>query len=522
MDSFRTESMSINIKRLGYLALIAAAFSLLPITLYAQNDSEMELFEGGNIRSEFGIRSHLLTGAGVRGAYGGLIAPINPEPFVIFGNPAALARVKGRKVIISSSPALEFDLTSLTDPNPSIATEMDTRLESFNVTGPRTNPEMTGTIGFIGSFVSGFALSLPLKQKENERWLGGRIPRLFDYIAFGYTVPFVFRSNFTYSGLRMRLRTIDIDENNIRHPENEILLYSSIKMDSDVKLTSDSWNMSVARIIGKFSLGAGLQRTAGRIELHANQRTDGIMSKAGSESSFNDPQSPWDDDFFFAAHGIFEGSALALRLGTLYQPNEKFIFGAMLRLQGGMDMDANFDMELHTFSPLKLNAQPGQKRFDVNAIQDASELTRTTAKSFETASNMMVSIPSELAIAATYTGFMTPSLTFTKYFGELSYQYDMIENGAPFSYRRGFKPNMGLNLNFDLFILKFGMGVLQVVDVVDGYHDATGIPIPPAPAFLLPHLSFGFETGLSDALKLGVLIEGLPEDALRLTLEYSL
>ncbi len=514
--------MSINFKRFGFAAFTALAIGLIPISSQAQDESEMEFFEGGNIRSDFGIRSHLLTGAGVRGAYGGLIAPINPEPFVIFGNPAALARIKGKKVIVSSSPAIEFDLTTLSDPNPSIETEMDERLKDFNLTGPKTYPKMTGTIGFLGSFVSGFALALPVGTPKENRWLGGRIPRLFDYVAFGYTEPFQFHSNFTYSGLRMRIRTIDMDENNVRHPENEILLYSSIKMDSDIKISSDSWNISTAKGMGDYWFGAGVQRTAVRIEMHVNQRTDGIMSKSGSESSFNDPQSPWDDDFFFAAHGMFEGSALALRLGTLYQPSEKFILGAMIRMQGGVTMDADFDLELHSFTPLRLNAPPGAKRFDVNAIEDASELTRTTAKSFVTASTMDLSIPSEIALAATYTGFMSPSITFTKYLGELSYTYDVIENGAPFTYKRGFKPNMGVNLNFDLFILKFGVGALQTVDVVEGYHDAKGTPIPPAAALWIPHLSFGFESGLSDALKVGVLLEGLPEDALRLTLEYSL
>jgi len=508
--------------RYSTLALIAIAIFMIPLTTFAQNDSEMEFFEGGYIRSDFAIRSHLLTGTGVRGAYGGLIAPVNPVPFVIFGNPAALGRVHGKKVIVSSSPALEMDLASLTDVNPSIEKEMDTRLESFNLTGPKTYPKMTGSIGLMGSLVSGFALALPIEADRQGGWFGGKIPRLFDRIAFGYTIPFAFQSKFVYSGLRMRLRTIDLDENSVRHPENEILLYSSIKMDSDINISSDSWNLSAARQMGDFWLGAGIQRTAGRIELHTNQRTDGIMSKSGSESSFNDPQSPWDDDFFFAAHGIFEGAALALRLGTIYQPTDKIILGAMCRLQGDMDMDADFDLELHSFTPLKLNAAEGEKRFDVNAIEDASELTRTKSKSFETASNMIVTIPSELSVSATYAGFMKPSITYTKYFGELAYNYDMIEDGAPFSYKRGFKPDMGLNVNFDLFILSFGVGAIKAVDVVGGYHDKNGLPIPPADALWIPHASFGFETGLSDALKMGVLIEGLPEDALRLTLEYSL
>lgn len=513
--------MSNCLKRFCLLAIIAITTGSLFGSAFAQNDSEMEFFEGGYIRSEFGIRSQLLTGTGVKGAYGGLIAPISPDPFVIFGNPAAISRIKGRKVVVASSPSLEFDLASISDPNPSIKEEMDVRLESFNVTGTKTYPEMTGSIGLLGSFVSGFALTLPIESND-DRWLDGKLPRLFDCIAFGYTEPFRFRSNFTYSGLRMRIRTIDRDVNGVRVPENEVLLYSSIKMDSDISVTSDSWNISVARETGDFWLGAGIQRTAGRIEIHTNQRTDGIMSKAGSESSFNDPQSPWDDDYFFTAHGLFQGSALALRLGSIYQPSPKVILGAMFRLQGKMKMDADFDLELHSFTALKMNAAEGEKRFDINKIEDASELTRTTEKVFETASTMDVSIPSELAVSASYDGLIKPSITFTKYFGELSYRYEQTEDGVPFVYRRGYKPDYGMNLNFDLFVLKFGIGAVKAVDVVEGYKDSQGTPIPPASAIWIPHLSFGFETGLSDALKLGVLLEGLPEDAVRLTLEYSL
>lgn len=504
-----------------FLLITSLMLCSLAAPLYAQSDSELQLFEGGNIRSDFGIRSHLLTGAGVRGAYGGLIAPLDPEPFVIFGNPAAITRIQGRKVIVSSSPSFEVDLTTITDPTTSIKTEVDDGLTSFKVTGPKTYPKLDGTFSRLGSFVSGFGVVLPLQTRDG-RWLGGRIPQLCDYVAFGYTEPLNLYSNFLYNGLRMRIRTVDIDDNRVRHPENEILFYSSIKVSSTMMLTSDSWNLSVARKMGDYSLGMGLQRTAGRIDLHVNQRTDGIMSKAGIESSFNDPQSPWDDDYYFAAHGLFEGSALALRLGALYEPSDKFLLGAMLRLQGGMEMDADFGLELHTYRPMKMNAKEGEKQFDVNLIEDASEMTRTTEKVFETASTMDVSIPSELSVAASYTGSVKPSLTLTKYFGELSYKYNMTENGIPFTYKRGYKPNVGVKLSFDLFLLKFGFGAMQAVDVVGGYKDANGNPIPPAPAIWIPHAAFGFETGLSDALKLGVLLEGLPEDFLRLTLEYSL
>lgn len=477
----------------------------------------MQLFEGGDINGAIGLRSGLLTGAGVDGALGGLIAPVFPEPFVIFGNPAALGRIEERTVVISSAPTVEFNILNFSDPSATVQGEVDARLDAFDRAHlQRTDPKVTGTIGRTGSLVTGFALSLPVESDDEDMWFGGRFPRLFDRVAFGYTEPLVLHVNMIYSGLRTRLRTID------PNPENEILLYASIKTDADLLLTSDSWNVSLARETGDFWIGLGFQRTAGRLEIHGNQRTDGIMSKAGIESSFNDPQSPWDDDYFAGAHGSFDGSAWATRLGMLYQPSDYFIFAAAGRLQGAMRMNGELDLSLHTFRPLRLSAPEGEKKFDVNAIEDASELTRTVSKSFETSSTLEAEIPSEVSVASTYTGLLQPTLTWTKYFGELSYRYQMSENGAPFTYKRGFKADWGAGLGLNIGFLQLSVGALKMVDVVAGYHDVRGNPIPPARPMLIPRLAVGFTTGLTDHLSLGVLIAGLPEDALRLTLKYSL
>jgi len=462
-----------------------------------------------------GLRSHLLSGAGVRGATGGFIAPTNPDPFVIFGNPAALIRIDGRRVVLASSPTIGVSLSTITDPTPSIQTQTDKTLESFRRTGPVTYPKMTGEFGRTGSLLTGFALSLPVSEDE-ETWFDGKIPKLVDVIGFGYYEPLVIHTSLIFGGLRMRIRTIEDS------PENEILLYSSIKSDLDLLITSDSWNFSAAKNVGDFSVGLGFQRTGGRLEAHGNLRTDGIMSKAGSESSFNDPNSPWDDDYFSSMSGSFDGSSWATRLGLIYDTGGDFIYGAMLRMQQEMTMNGSLDIQMHNFKALRLNAPEGEDQFDVNQIQDISELTRTTPKIFETSNTMNVSIPSEFSIAASYYGMLKPTLTLTKYFGELAYEYDMREDGAPFHYKRGIKPNWAVGLGLDFNFVQVSLGATQVVDVIAGYHDGNGLPIPPADALIIPRLNIGFDTGLSDNLKLGVLIDALPEDALRLTLEYSL
>lgn len=497
------------------MLVCAVILAALAPTTQAQN-ARLELFEGGDMNMSLGLRSHLLSGAGTQGALSGLIAPLSPDPFVIFGNPAALARIDGRKVTLASSPSIEFDLTTLTDPQPSIKTSVDESLASFDYRREDvTYPEMSGTFGRTGSLLSGFALSLPVGD-EDDRWFGGRVPRLVDAIGFGYYEPLVLDASLIYSGLRLRLRTVD------DKPENEILLYSSIKTDIEMKLASDSWNVSAAKNLGDFTVGVGFQRTGARIELHGNMRTDGIMSKSGAEASFNDPYSPWDDDYFSSMSGAFDGSCWATRLGLFFDDGSDFVYGAMARLQGEMEMSGKLDIEMHNYKALNFNAAEGEDKFNINAIENISELTKTTPKIFEPSNTMTGLIPSELSIAASYYGRFKPTLTLTKYFGELAYEYEMREDGGLHSYKRGIKPDWaaGLTLNFNF--IQVGLGAVQIVDVVSGYHDKNGLPIPPADALIVPKFNIGFDTGLSDNLTLGVLIYGLPEDFLRLTLTYSL
>lgn len=499
--------------RYKYLVGLIALTVILSTDAAFSYDSRMELFEGGNVAGLISLRSSLLSGAGIEGASSGFTAPLKLEPFIIFGNPAALGLIEGRAFALSSSPALGLNVTNFYDPSPTVQNSIDNSTQNFEMAARKIYPEVTGEILRNGAIVTGFAASFSLDEMDEE-WFGGKLPRLVDRIAFGYQQPLEMGFKLIYAGLRTRIRSIEAN------PEDAILMFASINMDMDISISSHAWTFGGAKQIGDWWVGASLLRTDAIFQMNANQRTDGIMSKAGSESAFNDPRDPWANDFFSVANGEFDGAAWALRLGALYPYAEKWLFGADLRLQSPISMEGEFDIQLHRFTALKLNAQEDEEQFNVSNI-DPTELTRTTPKMFTPSKKMTANIPSQLSIAASMRSLFKPSITLTKYFGELSYRYKMLEDGAPFVYKRGLKPNWAARGSLDIMLFNAGFGITSATDVNTGYKDASGQLIKTGNEIKLPYLALTFDASIADNMALGVLLVGLPEDFLRFTLQYK-
>jgi len=510
----------------------------------AQDERDrLEFFEGGAIDGTFGIRAAMLTGAGVQGALTGMTAPFSPESFVVFGNPAALGRINSNQLSIGISPEIEFDIYTLTDPQETINEEVDNAFDegSFNRTGPFEHPVFSGTIARSGSAVTGLAACF-LLDKTKAKWFG-KIPRLLDRIAFGYYQPLYVDVKFTYSGLRMLIQTVNID-----NPTSELTFYSSIKMNADLLLTADSWAVSGAKQLDKFWLGFGLTRADIGINLSAEQQTDGILSMAKGENAFGDPAAAWyseedkSNEFSGSAFSRLDGASWGPRLGVTYQPKEWVLFGADLRLQTKIELDGTLDMELHRFIALNLNAEEGEDKFDVTGKVRADELTRTYAKYFEIPSAINVEMPSSISLGASFDCAFHPSLSFTKYFGELAYSMTLIElteykpeysevtefTRTVIDYKRGFKPDWSALLGFDIGLFQMAVGGTMLIDVNEGYNDHNGNPIPPKEQDIIPgmpgvipRLSIGFDSKLAENITIGVLVLGLPEDALRLNLKFD-
>ncbi len=512
---------------IGFILLgIVAILLVLPACSLAQ-DAKLELFEGGKIDGTFRIRSFLFSGAGVHGALSGLTAPVYPQPFNVFGNPASLTRIEGNKVGLGFTPKIDFNIPGLYDPSDTINEEVDGVLDTFKKSGPIEYPEVTGRIGRGGSSIYGLAATFSFDEKQ-EKWFG-TVPRLLDRIAIGYYQPLYVQFETVYSGLRMRIRTIDED-----NPEGALLFYSSIKLSIDAELTADNWAISGARQFDKVSAGFGVTRTEIGIDLSARHLADGILSMAENERAFGDPNDPWSEDkgneYSSDANGRLSGTSWGVRLGGNYQPWKWLLLGADLKLQNKAILDGPLDMELHRFMALNINAAPGEDKFNANLV-DPQELTRTFAKYFETTSDITVEIPSAISVGASIVGKVRPGITFTKYFGELSYSMDLVEitetspeeyDSTMISYKRGFKPDWNLLFSLDLAGFKLAAGAAQLADVVEGYKDGNGAPIKPMESTIVPRFSIGWDMRINDYMTLNTLLVGLPEDMVRFGIRFDL
>ena len=291
-------------------------------------------------------------------------------------------------------------------------------------------------------------------------------------------------------------------------------------MGLEVNVTSDSWVLAGAKNFGNFWVGFGFGRTDIAFDITGHQRTDGILSMASIKKAFNDPQTPWETSYYSQANGKLTGTSWSKRFGVTYSPGKKFLFGTYVRFQDRFDMEGPLDFKLYTFPALKLNAEEGEKKFDVNLIA-ADELTKTKSKEYITPSSISTEIPSAVSIAATFLGPLSPSLNYTKYFGEISYEMTMHEDGAEFFYKRGIKPDWSFLLGLDFKALQISLGATELVELVEGYRDASGIPLEPSEPVIVPRFSLGFNTRITNNVTIGTMLFGLPEDALRFSLIYE-
>ncbi|MFH0765605.1 MAG: hypothetical protein V2A61_04205, partial [Calditrichota bacterium] len=405
--------------------------------------------------------------------------------------------------------------------------------ESFVFAGPKTYPELTAYAGRKGSGINGFAFgwdlnsaqaplfnSPPLSGGELKR---GRSPRLLDRVAFGYQQPLNIDISAVVSGLRMRLRDRP-DTVNYR-PEEETLFYSSTKVNADLKLNAHKWSLAGARETGPFWLGMALTRTDVEIDAVGAIRTDGILSinsMSDTYYAFNDPNDPWVNDYFNSLSAHLSGLSWGLNLGLTNRPGNGFLLGLNINLQNRIELTGPVEIEEHRFPALNINAPAGEDKFDVNRIQFANQSTQTYERAVQVSGTPGINMPQSVSVAASWSGLLKPTIQFTKYFGELSYEITLVEDSVQTTYSRGLKSDWSALLGLDFWFLQLAIGGVVVQDVVKGYHDASGIPVKVMAPTIVPIIRLGFEKSLPNNLTLGVLVAGLPEDALRLTLTYRI
>ena len=189
------------------------------------------------------------------------------------------------------------------------------------------------------------------------------------------------------------------------------------------------------------------------------------------------------------------------------------------QMQTQAELSGPIAFEVHTFKPLNLAAGDDDEQFNVSLIQP-DRLTETTSKIFEP-NPITVDLPSSLSIGFAYFGFMSPNITFKKYFGELQYSIQMFEDGAEFNYSRGYDPDWNASLGLKIGGLKVAIGAIKLVDVNEGYEDKNGELIATIDPIVIPRGSIGFDNSITKNITLSTLMYELPEDSYRISLKFE-
>ncbi len=493
-----------------FLSCVMLVLSAAPQRASAQ-DSALRYFQGGNMELDVSISSRLLTGPGTAAVVGGGTAPAIDDPFAVFRNPAGLRYLYDRpRAGFTLHPSVGIKFSSLPiDVQSTINRKMDNATRNFLRTGPFEYPQFGGTLTQQATSLDALTLTFP-----QGSWQFG----------VGFHRPFYYRVNFLFSGLHERIDTIEED------PSDAVAFAIQSKSNSTIAISADTWVLAAARDVGDaWSAGVSLARTYVHFESRSGYRVDGVMVSQGQQYAFNDDSDPWYNKLNGEMTGGYSGSFYTLRLGTQYVPYEEngWRFGAELKLSTNATLAGDLRMVVDEFPALILQAEEGEDNFDVNRIEEVSELTRTYPNRYLTPETVALKVPSSISVGVARGMGIRPKLDLTLYLGSLEYEMEIgekrvFDEAYAFNlYGKGVRPVYQAYLGISPGWFFLGVGVISLRDINQGHKDGSGHVIADGKQILVPRLDMGFRGRLVDTLSYELLVDGLPEDVLRLGLTYE-
>ncbi len=485
------------------IAVLLCMFS----TLQAQ-DSVLRYFYGGAMNLDIAQGSQILTGPGISSVVSGGIAPSNPDAFQVFRNPAGMRYIYQRP---------EFGYTfklplSIKWPE-MIQTEMDTQVYSvlagYNRTGPLITPTVQGGVGYISNALSSFAYVHPVYP-----WQFG----------LGYARLYQLNMDLVFAGISQRIDSVDPD------PTREIQFIANIAVRNRLQFSADEWVFAASRDLGdSFTLGFSASRTYFDFKMEGGYNVDAMMTRVGQIYAFGDDSDPWYNELGGIARGDYTGSSYALKLGMQYVPGweDSWRIGAELKVATKASMDGEFLIQTDAFPLINLSPNEGEERFDVTRIADITQMTETYPNRSYPSSTMYFHVPSSFSVGISRAKGIRPSLSFSYYMGDLGYELDIREKGyadteySTNTYSIGFDPNFQAYLGINPGRFFLGVGVVHGRVYSTGHKNPDNKkPIIEDQTVLIPRFDMGFSFMLMNNLEFEILLDGLPEDMLRMGLTY--
>lgn len=475
-------------------------------------DPLLTYFHGGRMNLRIGLNSMMLTGPGSGSVAGGAAAPSVSDAFAAFRNPAGMRFVRGRAAIgFTFHPQLLLPFSKMpVDIDASIRDAVDGFTENFQKPDNSLDyPELGGSVSRTSSSLTSFGMVIPVGRS---------------HVGLAYGRPLHLSLDMLLGGFRQRIDT----EGNT--PEESIGFAIQTRISNRMVIDTDRWSLAFAHDLGRHvTLGASVARTRIDISWFGGYNVDGIMTRGTQQYAFNNTNDPWYNDLHSFASGGYSGSLWTIHAGAIlasasdrgWRLGIDYTHNTQPTLTGGLGMLVD------QFPALKLQTTGDEQPFDANLISP-DEPTRTYPKQFIAGSNMRIHVPSSLSIGVSRGSGWRPSLTYTFYTGDrLSFDLRVREkrvNEARYSartYGRGLVPKWEAYFGIHPGGFFLGLGGIKVEDYISGYSDSNGEPIPGGTSMIIPRFDMGFSFHVIGSLKADILLAGLPEDVLRVSLLYD-
>ncbi|MCB2197865.1 hypothetical protein KQI63_00565 [bacterium] len=499
-------------KRVALLAVLSLFLSTSGLFAAAE-DPVLTYFDGGRMNMAIELNSMLVSGAGGSSILSGPAAPNQADPFSLFRGPAGMRYIRGdAKVGFTFQPQLLLPFSSLPGGGAQTAVDeaVDGFTENFNKTDNFEYPEFGGSFSRSVNSFSSFGMVLPA-----GKWR----------VGFGYAKPFHLKLDLLLGGFRQRIDTVE------DNPDEQIGFAIQTKISNRMEMDSDKWVLALSRDLGShFSLGASASRTIIEFGWLGGYNVDGIMTRGTQQYTFNNPLDPWYNNLHSEANGGYTGFLYTYHIGAIFSSSrdDGWRIGADLALNTQTILRGSMFLLVDEFPPLKLQTEDDEEPFDANRIADVTEITRTYPNRYLTAGEMNLSVPSSVALTISKGGGARPNFTYIHYFGgAFAYELDVsekrIDQGeySTRTYSRGVLPEWQAYLAIHPGRFFLGLGAISAKDVVEGYVDGNGEPIPGDNALLIPRFDMGFSFPIKGGLSGELLVTGLPEDVFRVALLYD-
>ena len=493
-------------KKLLYLFVMLLSLQML----YAQDNTKVHEFQGGNINFDLTYYTGFIYGIGSRN----LNTNSSLENFgaeSIYWNPAGLAFMEKSQLFVDYAPPLSVNPKAFVD----FQNELDNAIdeEVFN--------EYDDNGNFIGTKLATDVI--PEYPNLNSNFpSGSRIQSIalampFDKFTFGlsYYNPFELKLEVLESGFRAFI----IDNEDLP-TEQQTAFRASGDINGYLHLNAETYAFAMAyQFTDDFATGLTVEyynvmaKAKGNFNFYGSI-AQGYLGNFGEPVLFNDPNQDYPNSLFSSLDGKFSGNSWGIRLGSSYRIQD---FGEVA-------FTAHIPFTIHLDGYLNIIQNDLPFYIDGGIVDsligrgDPSKTTLTDQITYHS-NGMRVKLPGNVNLGYTHAfGGFTLITNIGYHFNQFSYDYSNTESYSydstvvSRSYVGGVKMKTDLRLGLDFGAVKIGGGAIFAEEVRDD---------DKAPSnFVIPVFSFAFGLPVTENLRFDANLFSLTMPFSRLTLSY--